>query len=119
MPLVRVDLSKSRASESKKSISDSIHEALIAAFEIPPGDRFQIFSQHPSDDLIFDPSFLGVTRTDVVFVQILMVQKHSREAKLAFYEELAQRLAPAGIAKGDLFISVVENQSEDWTAGER
>jgi hypothetical protein len=45
----------------------------LEAIGIPPGDRFQVITQHPSGDLIYSPDYLGVSRSDrVVFVQISM-----------------------------------------------
>jgi phenylpyruvate tautomerase PptA (4-oxalocrotonate tautomerase family) len=119
MPLVRIDLDESRDPQQRKAISNGIHEAMISAFGIPPGDRFQIITPHPADELVFDPAFLDVERTSVIFIQIILVRRQTKEAKLAFYEDVAARLAPAGVRKEDLFIALVENQSEDWTAGQR
>jgi phenylpyruvate tautomerase PptA (4-oxalocrotonate tautomerase family) len=119
MPLVRIDLDESRNSQQRKAVSDGIHEAMISAFSIPSGDRFQIITPHPVDELVFDPEFLDVERTSVIFIQIILVQRQTKEAKLAFYKDLAARLTPTGVRKEDLFIALVENQSEDWTAGQR
>jgi phenylpyruvate tautomerase PptA (4-oxalocrotonate tautomerase family) len=119
MPLVRIDLDESRDPQQRKAISNGIHEAMISAFGIPSGDRFQIITPHPADELVFDPAFLDVERTSVIFIQIILVRRQTKEAKLAFYEDVAARLAPAGVRKEDLFIALTENQSEDWTAGQR
>jgi phenylpyruvate tautomerase PptA (4-oxalocrotonate tautomerase family) len=119
MPLVRIDLDESREPRQREAISSGIHEAMITAFSVPAGDRFQIITPHPSAELVFDPAFLGVERTSVIFIQVILVQRQTKEAKLAFYTDVAARLATAGVRKEDLFIALVENQPEDWTAGQR
>jgi hypothetical protein len=119
VPLVRIDLSQSWSAETRRQISDGIHSALISALAVPEGDLFQIFTTHAPGDLVFDQTFLGLDRQDVIFVQVLMVRKYPAEAKFAFYKELTANLGKARIRKDDLFISVIENASEDWTAGER
>jgi len=119
MPLVRIDLDESRSTEQREAISSGIHEAMISAFGIPAGDRFQIITPHPTAELVFDPTFLDVERTSAIFIQIILVQRQTKEAKLAFYADVSARLAAAGVRKEDLFIALVENQPEDWTAGQR
>ena len=40
MPLIRIDIIKGKNREYKKTLSDSVHEALIEAFGIENWDRF-------------------------------------------------------------------------------
>lgn len=58
-------------------------------------------------------------RRSVIFIQVLLVQRQTKEAKLDFYASVAARLATVGVREDDLFLSLVENQPEDWTAGQR
>jgi phenylpyruvate tautomerase PptA (4-oxalocrotonate tautomerase family) len=119
MPLVRIDLDARTEPSVRKAISEGIHDSMVTVLGIPQGDRFQIITPHESGELIFDPSFLGVERRDVIFIQILLVRRQTAEANYALYADIAGRLAEHGIRKEDLFISIIDNQPEDWTAGQR
>ena len=44
---------------------------MVESVNVPPQDRFQIITEHKANDLIFDPDYLGITRSDdIVRVQI-------------------------------------------------
>ncbi len=45
MPMTRISLLKGKSREYLQAISDSLHQALVDAFEVPTDDRFQVF--HP------------------------------------------------------------------------
>jgi hypothetical protein len=73
MPFVRISLREGTSPDYRKVLADGVHRALIEAIAIPPGDRFQVITQHPPGDLIYSPDYLGVPRSDrVVFVQITL-----------------------------------------------
>lgn len=45
MPLVRFDMLKGRSPETIKAILQITHEVMVAAFEVPERDRYQIVHQ--------------------------------------------------------------------------
>ena len=53
MPLVRIDIVKGKSKEYKKTILNSVHEALIEAFGIEDWDRFQRIVEIDRDDFEF------------------------------------------------------------------
>jgi hypothetical protein len=68
MPLVRIFLRPGTSPEYRKALGDGVHRALVEAFGIPADDRFQVISEHFATDLIYDPQYLGVKRSDrIVF----------------------------------------------------
>ena len=72
MPLVRISLIRGKPRHFVRAIGDGVHQALIGAYGIPPDDRFQVIQHHDRDDLIYDPDYLGIHRTDdVVFINIV------------------------------------------------
>ena len=66
MPLVRISLREGTSPEYRKAIADGVHRAMIEAIAIPPGDRFQVITEHPPGDLIYSPDYLGISRSDRV-----------------------------------------------------
>ena len=63
MPLVQIFLREGTSPDYRKALADGIHRALIESIAIPPGDRFQVITQHPPGDLIYSPDYLGVSRS--------------------------------------------------------
>lgn len=90
------------------AISDAVHRAMIAALGIPAGDRFQIITRHPANRLVYDPSFLGITRDDrIVIIEITMATGRSTGIKKIPYAAIADTLhAAAGSPPADVFIAL-------------
>jgi hypothetical protein len=118
MPLLRFDLVQGRSPEDLQRLLDAAHEAMLAAFEVPPGDRYQIVHEHPAEHLIVEDTGLGIPRSkDRVVLQITTLRR-SREKKEKFYRLLCEGLeAKCGIAATDVVVSMVSNTEEDWSFG--
>ena len=73
MPLVRISLREGKSEEYKKALADGVHRAMVEAIDAPEQDRFQIITEHSAGDLIYDPTYLQLRRTDdIVIVQITL-----------------------------------------------
>ena len=71
MPLVRLSLLKGRSADFRRKAGDAVHQALVEAIGVPSADRFQLLTEHEPGDLVYDPGFLGIARSnDIVIVQI-------------------------------------------------
>ena len=119
MPLVRISLREGKTEEYKKALADGVHRALVEAIEIPPEDRFQVLTEHSSGSLIYDPSYLGITRTDeVVLVQITLSAGRKPPQKRKLYKRMSEILAESpGLRPQNLMINLVEVAWEDWSFG--
>ena len=119
MPLVRIALRKGKSAEFRRALSDSIHRAMVETIKIPEQDRFQIVTEHDEAGLIYDPSYLGVSRTDgVVLVQITLSAGRTLEVRKALFARIAQLLRESpGIRPEDVFINLVEVAKENWSFG--
>lgn len=117
MPLVRIDLPDTTPVELRRAIGDAVHDGLVEGLGMPAEDRFQILRALPAQDFSFDPHFMGGTRRDVVFLQVLMVRGYSTEVKKATFAAIATRLEAAGVRPDDVFLAVTENGGEDWYVG--
>lgn len=119
MPFVRISLREGKPPAYRKTISDGVYAAMLATIDVPAGDRFQVITEHPADGLIYDPGYLGISRTDeVVFIQVTLSQGRSLELKKAFYARVAENLAKSpGLRKEDVLISLVEVPKENWSFG--
>jgi phenylpyruvate tautomerase PptA (4-oxalocrotonate tautomerase family) len=119
MPLVRIDLRKGKPAAYARAIGEAVHRAMVETIDVPVRDHFQVITEHDSDHLIYDRSYLGVERSDsVVFVQVVMSSGRDVAKKQSFYARIAALLREnPGIAAEDVVITLVENEREDWSFG--
>lgn len=119
MPLVRIDLRAGTTPTYRQAIADGIHRALVETMAVPADDRFQIIAEHAPDNLIADPAYLGVQRSDaVVLVQVTLSAGRKPGQKRAFYARAAELLAERpGLRPQDLMINLVETTWENWSFG--
>ncbi|MGZ6124645.1 MAG: tautomerase family protein [Myxococcales bacterium] len=119
MPLVRIALRKGKSSEFRRALSDSIHGAMVETIKIPEQDRFQVLTEHDDAGLVYDPSYLGISRkNEVVLVQITLSAGRSVEVRKALFARIVQLLRESpGIRPEDVFINLVEVAKENWSFG--
>jgi Tautomerase enzyme len=118
MPLLRFDLLEGRNPAELQALLDAAHRAMLAAFKVPPGDRYHIVHEHPATHLIIEDTGLGIPRTrNVVFLQVT-TRPRGRDLKQEFYKLLVAELEKScGIAPSDVVVSMVTNSDEDWSFG--
>jgi 4-oxalocrotonate tautomerase len=78
-----------------------------------------VISEHSAADLIYDPRYLGIERSDrVVFVQVTLSTGRKPAQKRAFYRRVAELLAQSpGVRRQDVVINLVEVAWENWSFG--
>jgi len=120
MPLVRISLREGKSEQYRTALGDGVHQALVEAIQIPPQDRFQIITEHSANDLIYDPGYLGVERSDnIVMVQITLSAGRKPGQKRKLFQRAAEILAKnPGLRPQDLMINLVEVAWEDWSFGD-
>ncbi len=119
MPLVRIDLASTTPPVHVQGVGRAVHEALVATFNAPEADRFQVIGRHAPDELVCSPEFLGVAHSGpVVFVQITCAPGRSTEMKKALYQHIAHAVSAQGyFAAADVIINLVESARENWSFG--
>src|SRR5580704_298207 len=119
MPLVRISLREGKSEQYRRALADGVHQAMIESIDAPPQDRFQVVTEHAANDLIYDPSYLGVERSDdIVMVQITLSAGRKPAQKRKLYQRMAELLAKnPGLRPQDLMISLVETVWENWSFG--
>ena len=119
MPLVRIDVLQGKSPEYRKTIGDVVYEAMTQTINVPKKDRFQVIEEHSADEFIFDPSYLGIERTnDCVFIQVTLNGGRALEMKQAFYKAVADGLHEGlKLRREDVLINLVEVVKENWSFG--
>ena len=119
MPLVRISLREGKSEQYRKAVADGVHRAMVEGAAVPEQDRFQIITEHPPSGLIYDPTYLGIPRTnDIVMVQITLSTGRKLAQKRQLFKRMAEILAEnPGLRPQDLLINLVEVAWENWSFG--
>lgn len=117
MPFTRISLLRGKSPDYLGALSDSLHQALVESFEVPPDDRFQAIHQHAPGELIFDRHYLGDPRSDdFVLFAITAGKPRTTEVKRRFYKRLIARLAEApGLRPEDVMVIITTTQRDEWS----
>jgi phenylpyruvate tautomerase PptA (4-oxalocrotonate tautomerase family) len=119
MPFVRIDVAQGKTPEYRATITDVVYKALVDVLKAPDGDRFMIIGEHKPDNFVYDANFLDIKRTaDLIVLQVTSTVGNTKEQKVAFFKQVADDLSrELGVSKGDVFISLVFVNREDWSFG--
>ena len=119
MPLVRIALRKGTKPEFRRAVADSVHRAMVETIKVPEQDKFQVITEHDESGLIYDPSYLGISRSDgVILVQITLSAGRTVDVRKALFARIVQLLRESpGVRPEDVFVSLVEVAKENWSFG--
>jgi 4-oxalocrotonate tautomerase len=119
MPLARIDLAQGKSPDYRRTLGDVVYDAMVATLNAPKDDRFQVITEHPTDDFIADPTYLGIRRTkDCIFIQLTLNEGRTLDQKRVFYKAVADGLHERlGVRREDVFINLVEVKKENWSFG--
>lgn len=118
MPLLKFDLIEGRSDEQICTLLDAAHRAVLAAFQVPERDRYQIVTEHKPNQLVIQDTGLGIERTNNIVVVTVVTSPRSLEAKQTFYRTLTEELREdCQIEPSDVMVSVVTNTTADWSFG--
>jgi len=119
MPLVRISLRKGKSEEYRRGLADGVHQAMVEAIDAPLQDRFQVVTEHSAMDLIYDPAYLGIDRSDdIVIVQITFSFGRKPPQKKKLFQRIVEILGQnPGVRPQDVMINLMETAWENWSFG--
>jgi 4-oxalocrotonate tautomerase len=119
MPLIRVDLRRGKPAAYRTAILDGIYQAMTESFNVPKNDRFLLVTEHDEPDFSYDPTYLGIHRSDdLVIIQLTVSNTRTVAQKKALYRRIAELLVEKpGLRPEDIFISLVEVEPANWSFG--
>lgn len=120
MPLARISLLKGKSPDYLRAVGDSLHAAMVEAFNVPATDRFQLIHQHEPHEMSFDHRYEvandGQRSSDWLVFAITIGKPRSAAVKQAFYRTLVERLAQApGVRPQDVMVTIIPAREEDWS----
>ncbi|WP_275466993.1 tautomerase family protein [Streptomyces noursei] len=119
MPFVRIDALRADA-ERLDALGRAVHDALIETIQIPPEDRFQVLTSHDgTNGTLRYGNYFGIQRDDgIVYVAITLRAGRSSDQKQALYRRIAELAEEyAGTEPRNVFVTLTENTSLDWSLG--
>ena len=69
MPHARIDMHRDLQPQMA-DISDAMLRGMVAGYEMPADDLFQIFRLHDQGELVYSPTFPNQQRTDIIFIEL-------------------------------------------------
>jgi phenylpyruvate tautomerase PptA (4-oxalocrotonate tautomerase family) len=117
MPFTRISLLEGKSPEYLKSVSDSLHKAMVEAFNVPADDRFQAIQQFRPGELVFDRNYFGGPRSDdFMMFAINIGRPRDAATKQTFYKRLVTLLAEApGVRPEDVMIIISTSGRDEWS----
>jgi phenylpyruvate tautomerase PptA (4-oxalocrotonate tautomerase family) len=119
MPLVRISLMKGKPEEFGQKVGEIVYQAMVDTINVPVKDHFQIITDHDSNTLIYDQTYLDIQRTHgIIVIQITLNEGRTVELKKLLYQIIAERLhRELDVRREDVFINLVEVKKENWSFG--
>jgi phenylpyruvate tautomerase PptA (4-oxalocrotonate tautomerase family) len=119
MPFARIDLNKGKTPKYRATLADIVYQGIVGVLKAPDGDRFIVVNEHEPENLIYDPNFLGFTRTsDFVLSQVTSTVGNDKDSKFAVYRYIPDELgSKLGVRPDDIMINMVFVDKSDWSFG--
>jgi len=118
VPIVRIDLPRGTSDEFRSTLGDVVYQSMVAAANVPAGDRFVIITEHDPVNLQIDPHYFVERTSQAMTVQITFNQGRSIETKKALYRAIVTALEDRlGVRPEDVMITLVEVPKENWSFG--
>ena len=119
MPFARIDLIEGKSSEYRAALAEIVYQGIVGVLKAPDGDRFVVINEHKPENLVYDPSFLGMKRSpDFILIQVTSTVGNDTVSKRAFFRFIADKLSSKlGVRQDDIMINMVFVAREDWSFG--
>ncbi|MBR9884339.1 MAG: tautomerase family protein [Oceanospirillales bacterium] len=118
MPFTRISLREGKTARYVQGVSEALHRSLVACFDVPQDDRFQVIEELPAGMLVCDRHYMAPDQRsdDVVIFQITAGRERSDETRARFYARLTEELqSSVGIRSADVMVIITTNRLGEWS----
>ncbi|WP_182057922.1 tautomerase family protein [Pantoea sp. ME81] len=117
MPFTRITVRHGWNEADLKVLSDTLHEVLVAEFNVPLRDRFQVIEVLPEQRLIYDAHYLSDGRSErYVLLHIVAGKTRSEAQKRKTYQRLSEQFHERlQLSPADLMVIIQYTNAEDWS----
>ncbi|WP_298982810.1 tautomerase family protein [uncultured Roseibium sp.] len=120
MPLTQISIRKGSKTEAqKRTLFNEIYTSMRETFNVPEDDRFMTLSEHAAEDFVFGRHYMNIARSDdLILIRLTVSDTRNTGQKQALFKRIADSLEhELGVRPEDVFISLVETKSENWSFG--
>jgi phenylpyruvate tautomerase PptA (4-oxalocrotonate tautomerase family) len=112
VPSSQIEIRRQYSRADEVAIIDAVHESLVAAFKIPPGDKHVRLVVHEPHRFATAPRLAHPEFYTLVTIDCFAGR--SLDAKRSLYREIVNRLTRFGIPDNHVTIVVRESATENW-----
>ena len=117
MPIIHVNLNKGSSSEYRRGVADAIKQSMIDVLGLPDDDYNQITHEHDPENMIYDPNFFGVPRSEKMLLISMSFNIRPPEQKKRLFETVARNTVEmTGTRIEDIMMMILETPAENWWA---
>jgi phenylpyruvate tautomerase PptA (4-oxalocrotonate tautomerase family) len=118
MPLTKISAPRHLSSNQVQALAAAVQDGLVKTCNVPLNDLFQLISRFDSEEIILDPHFGGVNRSnDACIAEIVFLTGRTDDQKRALFRHISDRAVQAGFRADDIMVALVENSRMDWSFG--
>ena len=119
MPFARIDLIEGKSSEYRAALAEIVYQGIVGVLKAPDGDRFVVINEHKPENLVYDPSFLGMKRSpDFILIQVTSTVGNNKDSKFALFRYIADELqSKLSVRPDDVMVNTVFVDRSDWSFG--
>jgi hypothetical protein len=119
MPLTKLSAPRHLAYAKVKALADAVQDGLVQTCNVPPKDLFQIIARYESEEMILDPTFGGVSRSqDACIAEVTFLSGRTDDQKRNLFRHIADKAVAAGFRPDDVMVALTENSRMDWSLGQ-
>ena len=92
MPVVRISLID-RTVDEARAIGTCVYTAMRETIGIPEGDNFQILNRYTPDEVVYDPTYYGIERTNgFMIIEITLARGRDNQVKQSLFARITELL---------------------------
>ena len=110
MPIVKIEVLRSRPAPQIAAMIDAVYQAQLVAFKLPEEDKQIRYVEHRPECFPIPP---GKTE-NFTFIEFQVFPGRSLDAKRKLYQGVVSRLGALGIQPSDITIVLHEPALENW-----
>lgn len=110
MPIVKIEVCRSRPAEQVSALIDAVYQAQLIALKLPVDDKQIRYVEHRPEHFPVPP---GKTE-NYTYIEYQLFPGRSLEAKRNLYQGIVRRFGELGIQPSDVIIVLHEPALENW-----
>ncbi|MCA3173712.1 MAG: tautomerase family protein [Burkholderiales bacterium] len=118
MPLTKISAPRHLPQNQVRALAAAVQDGLVKTCNVPSNDLFQLITRFDAEEIILDPHFGGVNRSnDACVIEVVFLLGRTDDQKRALFRHVAEQATHVGFRADDVMIALVENSRMDWSLG--